>query len=177
MVILDTYFPDTKKAFYATYGQAELIAEKETLIEVEEPSPKYIRKVQFVQFEGYVRHWKFRDNVLHLYEHTCCISGLRVQNGLAHPLVDACHIQDHAYFGIDQITNGLALCKNLHAAFDSGLISLTDKYQLLISKSFQESDTAYSLHRLKGQKIRLPAHPGYYPDISYVRLHRERWGF
>lgn len=164
-----------KRPCLPSYGQAELIAKEEALIGIKEPSPKYVRKVQFIQFEGYVRYWKFRTNVLHLYNHTCCISGLKVQNGLAHPLVDAYHIQDHAQSGMDHPANGLALCKNLHAAFDAGLISLTDKYQVIVSKDFQESNTAYSLHHLKGQKISLPAQPDYYPDIEYIRFHRKRW--
>jgi len=94
-----------------------------------------------------------------------------------HPLVDACHIQDHAKSGIDHPTNGLALCKNLHAAFDSGLISLSDEYRVLVHRSLQESETAYSLRRMEGQPIRLPAQPDFRPGLSYIRLHRERWGF
>ena len=177
MVILDTYFPETKQHYWNSYGQPELIAQKEALLLVEEPAPRFIKHSKFIQFEGYVRYWKFRENILRLYEHTCCISGLRAQKEMWHPLVDACHIQEHAKSGIDLPTNGLALCKNLHAAFDSGLISLSDEYRILVSKDFRESDSGYSLHRLAGQKIRLPACADYCPDISYIRLHRERWKF
>lgn len=177
MVILDTYFPVTKQAYWAFYGQPELIAETEDLIRVEESAPRYVRKIKFVQFEGWVRHWKFRENILHLYDHTCCISGLRAQKGSWHPLIDACHIQDHAKSGIDHPTNGLALCKNLHAAFDSGLISLSDEYRILVNRDLRESETAYSLHPLAGQSIRLPGRPDFRPNLSYIRLHREQWGF
>lgn len=176
MVILDTYFPETKQRYWDTYGQPELIAQKEALLMVEEPAPRYIKRTKFVQFEGYVRYWKFRENILRLYDHTCCISGLRAQKEILHPLVDACHIQDHAKSGIDHLTNGLALCKNLHAAFDSGLISLSDDYRVLISKNLRETDTAYSLRRLEGLPIRLPEKPDFHPDVSLVRLHRTQWG-
>lgn len=74
MVILDTYFPETKHLYWASCGQPELIAEQETLIRVNEPAPRYIRQLQFVQFEGFIRHWKFRENVLGLYDYTCCIT-------------------------------------------------------------------------------------------------------
>ncbi len=177
MVILDTYFPNTKYHYWASQGQAELIAEKEALIGVEERTPKYVSRLQFVQFEGFVRHWKFRENVLGLYDHTCCISGLRAQKEMWHPLVDACHIQDHAKSGIDHPTNGLALCKNLHAAFDSGLIALSDEYRVLVNKNLKETDTAYSLRRLTGYPIRLPARPYLRPELELVRLHRKQWGF
>lgn len=177
MVILDTYFPETKRRYWDTQGLPELIAQKEALLLVEESAPRYIKSTKFVQFEGYVRYWKFRENVLQLYDHTCCISGLRAQKEILHPLVDACHIQDHAKSGIDHPTNGLALCKNLHAAFDSGLISLSDDYQVLVSKSLRETETAYSLRRLAGHSIQLPARPDFRPDISLVRLHRKQWGF
>lgn len=177
MIILDTYFPDTKHRYWVSYGQPELIAEKEALIRVEEPMPKYIRQTRFVQFEGFVRYWKFRENVLNLYEHTCCISGLRAQKEMWHPLVDACHIQNHAKSGIDHPSNGLALCKNLHAAFDSGLISLSDEFRILINKDLMESDTIYSLRRLEGQQIRLPIRSDFHPNLSYIRSHRAQWRF
>lgn len=177
MVILDTYFPETKYHYWASYGQPELMAEKDALICVEEPTPRYIRQMQFIQFEGFVRYWKFRENVLGLYDHTCCISGLRAQKEMWHPLVDACHIQDHAKSGIDHPTNGLALCKNLHAALDSGLISLSDEYRVLVHRSLQESETAYSLRRMEGQPIRLPRKSDFHPNLAHVRMHRERWGF
>ncbi len=177
MVLLDTYFPQTKAYFYATYGQAELIAETDVLLQLEEPSPRYLRKLDFGLREGYVRHWKFRGNVLRLYDHTCCISGLRVENALLHPLVDACHIDPHVSSGIDHPGNGLALCKNLHAAFDAGLIALSNDYRVLVSSAFEESTTAYSLRQLAGQRIRLPQAERYLPAVEYLKAHRKRWGF
>lgn len=175
MVILDTYFPHTKQQYWADNGQAELIAE----LRVEEPAPTYVRRIQFIHFEGFVRHWKFRINVLQLYDHTCCISGIRAQKGTLHPLVDACHIVNHAQSGIDHPNNGLSLCKNLHAAFDAGLISISDDYRILVNGAvdFKESDTIYSLKQLRGQKIRLPVNSIYHPGISYLQTHRLRWEF
>ena len=175
MVILDTYFNSTKQRYCNVHGQAELIVEKESLLHVNEPTPKYIRRLQFVHFEGFVRHWKFRTNILQIYDHTCCISGLRAQKGALHPLVDACHIEDHARSGTDHLDNGLALCKNLHAAFDSGLISLTDDYRVLVHKDLEESDSGYGLQRLLGQRIRLPLQQEHYPGKAYLAAHRERW--
>lgn len=175
MIVLDTYFPKTEQRYWVNKGQAKLIAE----LQVEEPAPTYISKLEFVHFEGFVRHWKFRVNVLHVYDHTCCITGLRAQKGLLHPLVDACHIETHAKSGIDHPNNGLALCKNLHAAFDAGLISLSDDYRILVSNAvdFEESDTIYSLRRLSGQKILLPYNSDYHPKTLYLQKHRTRWDF
>lgn len=177
MVILDTYFPSTKDNYWSRNGKPDLIAKEEALFDLQEPNSKYIRQVKFVQFEGFVRDWKFRENVLRLYDYSCCISGLRAQMGLSHPLVDACHIISHAESGINHPSNGLALCKNLHAAFDSGLIALSDDYKILVNRSLKESATPYSLTRLKGQKILLPLVTEYQPGINHIQQHRKNWGF
>lgn len=179
MTVLDTYFPSTKRQFWETYGQPELIAAGEPLLWVKEAAPRYIRRVKFTLFEGYVRHWQFRENVLQIYDHTCCISGLKTQKGRIYPLVDACHIEQHAVSGIDNLNNGLALCKNLHAAFDAGLISLTSDYRVLVTsaRDFHESDSPYNLRHLIGKSIRLPYTEQFYPAEQYLAAHRSRWGF
>lgn len=45
----------------------------------------------------------------------------------------------------DTITNGIALCPNLHRAFDRGLIAIDDNFKVLVSQSFREDETNYSV--------------------------------
>lgn len=179
MAILDTYFPDTARLYWTQHGQAEFIAGEDRLPGVQEPLPNYVRKVQFVHFEGFIRHWKFRKKVLGVYDYTCCITGLRAQKGLVHPLVEACHIEGHARSGNNHPSNGLALSRNLHAAFDAGLISISDDYRVLVTNKpdFKESETLYSLKKLNGQKILLPNKEEYHPHKIYLQNHRVQWDF
>ncbi|WP_198019826.1 HNH endonuclease [Hyphomonas sp. L-53-1-40] len=60
------------------------------------------------------RHPKFRKNVLALYGNKCAICGVQLS------ILDAAHIIPvHHPKGSDDDWNGLALCKNHHALFDS----------------------------------------------------------
>jgi putative restriction endonuclease len=71
------------------------------------------------------------------------------------------------------LDNGLALCPNLHTAFDVGLISLTDDYHVIVSNSLQEAETDYGLKKLEGKKIRLPREERFWPGREWVRWQRE----
>jgi putative restriction endonuclease len=92
-------------------------------------------------------------------------------------LLDACHIQTHALSGINSPSNGIALCKNLHAAFDNGLISLADDFSVLVSRQVRENKTAYSLLPLAGTKIHLPTQERFQPARDHLEWHRTQWGF
>ena len=57
-----------------------------------------------------------------VYNHTCCISGMRLVSNHGFSMIDACHIVPFSLSKDDRINNGLALCPNLYRAFDRGLI-------------------------------------------------------
>jgi len=72
-------------------------------------------------------------------------------------MVDACHIVPFSESYDDTLTNGIALCPNLHRAFDRGLISISDDYTVLINKNFvEDKNSAFSLSQFGNQKIILP---------------------
>lgn len=68
---------------------------------------------------------------------------------------------------------GLALCKIHHWAFDSGLLSLDDRYKLLVSGAFDETGpAALLLSNLKENPILLPPQKPFHPALHAVRWHR-----
>ncbi len=172
MKLLDAYFPETKRRYIEAKGMDGLILDIEADV-LKEPSytPRYGRTVKGMkEREGYIRDQKFADNLLYHYQYTCCITGLWVADAT---MVDACHIKPHALCGINSLDNGLALCPNLHHAFDGGMFSLTDDYHVIVSEKLVEADTAYSLKKLDGRKIRLPKKEKYWPGREWVRWQRE----
>ena len=171
MVLLDTYFPATKGSYLATKGMPAYMQEIEQA--VMEGTAQPLRYARWD--EGYVRDWKFRVAVLQAYNNTCCMSGLHVEPGFS--LVQACHILPHAKLGPDHIANGLALCANLHLAFDRGLISLSDDFRLLTHRDLTESTSPYGIRQLQGRQILLPVRESHFPGRDYLRWHRERHGF
>ena len=177
LVLLSRYFPKTESQYFKEYGVSpELLKVDESILQ--EPQPSYsTRKVSIRIYEGYVRDVRFRRQVLSAYNHTCAMTGYHIFGA---PIIEACHIIDHARTGDNSIQNGLALCANLHTAFDSGLISLDSNYCILVKgkNDFQESEfNSFSLRQLKGRKILLPDLPRHYPIQQYLKEHRQENGF
>lgn len=175
MKVLDIFFPGTKAHYIMVRGMDGFILDIEADVLMDHAAPRYERKIRELrEWEGFIRHHKFRDSVLHVYRETCCISGWRVEDAT---VIDACHILPHAESGIDRVSNGLALCPNLHRAFDLGLIGLDDRYRVMVKEKLHEPDSSLNLKQWKGRRILLPEREVFWPDLEGVREHRERWGF
>jgi putative restriction endonuclease len=172
IALLNRYFPSTETLYYQQNGAVpELIAADESILE--EPLVGYSKKKISIRiYEGYIRDLRFRHQVLRIYKNTCAMSGYSI---LGAPLIEACHISMHALSGDNNIQNGIALSRNLHTAFDFGLIGLDDDYHILLNpnKELHESDDHhYALSKLKNKPILLPDNRKFYPSLEYVRQHR-----
>lgn len=115
----------------------------------------------------------FRQSVLTAYDVRCCISGINVPR-----LLVASHIKPWGKFPNDRLNprNGLCLSTLHDAAFDSGLITLDDKLNLVLSKRlrsyFPQPALEQSFVPFAGQPIRL-AEKLAEPDGDFLRYHRE----
>jgi len=114
----------------------------------------------------------FREVVLGEYEFTCAICELkfRLDN-----LVEAtaAHIVPKRKSGTDDPRNGLALCRTHHWAFDAGVFSLTDSYQMLPSEAIHRADTKnFRLEDLRGKSILLPQNESARPHPEALEWHR-----
>lgn len=106
----------------------------------------------------------FRARVLHAYTSACTVCDLRHTE-----LLDAAHIvPDAAEHGVAQVSNGLALCKIHHAAYDSLLMGITPGYEVRIDHDLLEETDGpmlrYGLQDMHGRHIRLPSRPQARPD-------------
>jgi len=92
-------------------------------------------------------------------------------------MIDACHIIPFSESYNDTITNGIALCPNLHRAFDRGLISVNNNFEIIVNKRFTEPNkSSHSIKQFEGSKILLPNNPQFYPSIESLKSHRKRFG-
>lgn len=117
----------------------------------------------------------FRSLILRAYENRCAICSL----GHAE-LLDAAHIIPDSENGEPVVTNGLALCKIHHAAFDSRLIGVDGDYKVHVRRSLlDEVDGPMLLHGLQemhGHSLRaLPSRKGERPsrdalDVTFARF-------
>ena len=99
----------------------------------------------------------FRARVMRAYATTCSICRLKHAD-----LLDAAHIfADSDVDGMARVTNGLALCKINHAAYDRNLLGITPDYEVRIdTELLKEVDgpmLRYGLQDMHGQKLTLPA--------------------
>ncbi|MEZ4826042.1 MAG: HNH endonuclease [Bacteroidia bacterium] len=109
-----------------------------------------------------------------LYKGNSAVSRMRIDSIYSTQMIDACHIVPFSVNQNDSVNNGIALCPNLHRAFDRGLISVDDNYRVLVSQEFTESEThPYSIRKLRGTKILLPFGEKNYPARENFKWHRD----
>lgn len=102
--------------------------EESGLIESSANPEELARRVQLVEIMRAFRDARFRPLVLQAYSNQCAVCGTALK------LVDAAHIipvSDPR--GDDDVTNGLALCRLHHAAYDTGLIGVGTDYDIVLN--------------------------------------------
>jgi hypothetical protein len=114
----------------------------------------------------------FRQAVLNAYDVRCCISGINVPD-----LLTASHIKPWGKFPNDRLNprNGLCLSKLHDAAFDGGLITLDEKFGVILSKRLKRFYPQLTLEQnfvpFENKPIRLPDKLAE-PDRDFLRYHR-----
>jgi len=176
-VLLDIYFEETKTNYSNSSGN--LFSHYEQRILNEDPI-EYIKEIKQLKAtlntenyeeEIYLRGGAFKREIPKIYNNTCCISGLRIDATINMSMIDACHIIPFAESYNDTITNGIALCPNLHRAFDRGLIGIDENYKVVISKAFKENESNYSITQFKGKLISLPFPTNLHPNTLNLKWH------
>ena len=162
--LLTRYFPLTRHYFRPQAGQEKLAELGRQMLE--EPAAVYNRAVDVAdEPEVLVRSAVFSREVLRAYQSTCAVSGLQLLSTTgAAPLLDACHIVPWAVGHDDTIGNGLALCPNLHRAFDRHLFWIDTDYRVRVAEGFGElGGHDYGVQRFNGQPLRLPQVRAWWP--------------
>ena len=179
--ILDKYFSDTK--FNYIVNNDDLPSER-FLYETSETYRKKINDLKnnidenSFQEEIFIRGGIFKREIPKIYNNTCAISGLRVSAIASISMVDACHIVPFSECYDDTLSNGIALCPNLHRAFDRGLISVSDDYTVLVNKNFVENkNSVYNISQFAGKQLILPENKDLYPSLENFAKHRCKFSF
>jgi hypothetical protein len=115
----------------------------------------------------------FRQSILNVYSVRCCISGINVPRMLV-----ASHIKPWRDFPSERLDprNGLCLSSIHDAAFDAGLITLDDDFQVVLSKRlkgyFPQPALEQNFVPYHGKRIELPAKLAE-PNEAFLAYHRE----
>lgn len=179
-LILENYFPATKHLYSSREkNYEEESIENQILNEPKEIYKNYIQSLketleedEFEQ-ELFVRGGLFKKTVPRIYNHTCCITGMKIQSSYNVQMIDACHIYPFSLSGDDTITNGIALSPTLHRAFDRGLITINSDYVVRVSPTLEEEESHFKLSQFAGRQISLPEKEKYYPSQESLSWHNK----
>lgn len=116
---------------------------------------------------------KFRKNVLHAYEYSCAVCGFDLHIRTVPVGLKAVHIKWHQHRGPDTEDNGLALCATHHKLLDSGALTLSDDYRVVLSESiYSPNDTERVIRENQKKEVRLLRNRNHFPEVDYIRWHR-----
>ena len=114
----------------------------------------------------------FRDQVLKAYEGRCALCRL----GHA-PLLEAAHIKPDREGGPAETSNGLAMCRLHHGAYDANLLGINPKGVIAIPQRVMDEEDGptlkHSLVGLNGEPISVPRRMNDRPNRDFLEL---RWG-
>ncbi|SFL08319.1 putative restriction endonuclease [Halogranum rubrum] len=130
----------------------------------------------FTEHRRRVRDTVFAELVKENYDDTCVVCGRSRETPTGNPEVEAAHIYPRSENGADDPRNGVTLCKLHHWAFDSGWLSVTDEYELLV-KDAPEHEGYYEFKQLEGDELVFPENVNLLPDPLYLDAHRRLHGF
>ena len=88
------------------------------------------RQTAVIQLSKKLRDTSFKARVLTAYGNKCAFSGLQLK------LVDAAHIVPVSYDNsTDETANGIALSALYHRAYDKGLVTFNEQYQIIVNST------------------------------------------
>lgn len=118
------------------------------------------------------RDTAFTRVVLENYGQTCAVTGQRFHSANITE-ADGAHIIGRAVRGTDDPRNGIALSKSVHWAFDRGIFTVSDQYEVVINpKARAASYSNFPLLEMDLRKIALPKDTYYWPHPEALAWHK-----
>ena len=172
--MLLAYFAAQRASYYQHKQLNDGFYQEVRSLVLNEPETRYKQISLVTEEDLFVRSGLFKRYIPQLYQDTCAISGMRMRSTFKYNFIDACHIVPFALSHDDKVNNGIALCPNLHRAFDRGLVSIDEEYRVMVSSHIDEiAEHPYSLSKLDGKQIILPVQEQYLPAQENLTWHRK----
>ena len=109
---------------------------------------------------------EFRGRVMRAYNTQCAICSLKHGE-----LLDAAHIMPDAHeLGVPSVSNGIALCKIHHTAYDQNFVGISPEYRVHINSDLMaEKDgpmLKHGIQEMNGRMLMLPSNETERPNIA-----------
>lgn len=170
-VVWDAFFNDWENLAYESERLREKFDQGDSAKQVEYKMPEGKVKESVVKLR--VNQSFFRQTILATYDFKCCITSISIPEVLV-----ASHIIPWAEDEKNRMNPCNGLCLNaLHdRAFDTGIITLSDDYCIILSKYLEskctnEAERNYFL-KFKNHRIALPNR--FLPAKDFLAYHREK---
>ena len=147
---------------------ATLKAKPEVPVVIDHTVTERIEKTDENAVAGLFNSASFRDFVMVGYEALCAITGtvIRYEN---YYNLEAAHIKPKSHGGLFLPNNGMALCRDMHWAFDKGFITLNADYSVAV----HPKTTSEWLLSFDKKPIRIPKDPFFRPAVDNIKYHSE----
>jgi len=110
----------------------------------------------------------FRDFVMVGYESLCAVTGTVIRCN-AYMNLEAAHIRPKSHGGSFMPSNGLALSRDMHWAFDKGFFTLNKEFKIVV----HPKTASEWLRSFNDKLIRLPKDPFFMPAVDNIEYHSE----
>ena len=173
--LISTYFSNLKQKIESLIAERQEIGEYGQLLiqEVEQPF-SFQKPTAPTPKEEPIRSAGFRKAIMRLYKYTCAVCRLCIITTDGESATEAAHIIPFCISQNDDVRNGVSLCKLHHWAFDTGLISLSKTYRVVVSRFLvEQGPMEWRLTKLRGKSILLPERDQLYPAQDALDWHRE----
>lgn len=112
----------------------------------------------------------FSEFVMYAYENRCAITRKVIKyNDLCN--LEAAHIKPKAHKGLYLPCNGIALCRDLHFAFDKGFFTIDHTYKVEVAVELKGSEF---YEEFNGKQMFVPQVDFFKPNPVFLDYHRAR---
>lgn len=115
----------------------------------------------------------FVGKVISAYDSRCAFCGLGAKLADGRSEVQAAHIVSRGKMGVDDVRNGLALCRVHHWAFDEGEIRVDADLTIRVNPKVAATLENGPLSAVEGMSLQVPLDPKLHPHADALKWHRE----
>ncbi len=128
-----------------------------------------------VTSERRARDRGFRELVLRAYGYQCAVCGLDTRLDGSAIGLEAAHLHWHAHRGPDVVENGLCLCPLHHKALDLGLLTVSERREVVVSSRLHGGEVVEAhIGRFHRRALIGPLHGQPSVDLRFARWHRDQ---
>jgi len=146
--------------------------EERAFLDESENESQAARRYDLVQTMRAYRDAQFKPAVLRAYRNCCAVCGCALK------LVDAAHIIPVSHpQSTDDVTNGVALCRLHHGAYDNALLGVQSDYRIVTNYEAESrlADLCLNMgledfRAALPERIRIPTHPEVRPSPTSLAL-------